>query len=134
MNLEEIKAIVILILVLIVTYFSTQLQKKKKPKKTNMQEEEKIKESSADKDVKAIFIIIFSVLFIFAFAKLYDESRRDAKRAELIADFKNNKELICNRGGDETYLVSKESGWSIEDKEHFLKGDRLINIISCVKQ
>lgn len=134
MNLEEIKAIVILILVLIVTYYSTQLQKKKKTKRTHMQEEEKIKESSTAKDVKAVVIIIFSVLFIFAFAKLYDENIRDTKRAELIADFKNNKELICNRGGDEKYLVSKESGWSVKDEEHFLKGDRLINIISCVKQ
>jgi len=134
MNLEEIKAAVLLILFLIVAYYSTQLNKKKKPKRPQIQEEEKIKENSIAKDVKALGIIIFTVLFIFALAKLYDENRRDAERAEYITHFKKNKELICNIGGQEKYLVSKQSGWSIKDEEHFLKDDRLIPIISCIKR
>lgn len=134
MNLEEIKIAFFIILALIVTYYSTQLHKIKTPKRSHMQEEENIRESSSAKDIKALVIIIFSVLFILAFAKLYDENIRDSERAEYITHFKNNKELLCNIGGQEKYLVSQERGWSIKDKKHFLKGDRLIPIISCIKQ
>lgn len=132
MNLDEIKASVLLIIVLIVTYYSTQLKKKKK--RTHIHEEKNIRKNSTAKDLKTLGIIIFSVIFLVMLAKLYDENRRDAERVEYITHFKNNKELICNIGDREKYLVSKQSGWRIKDKEHFLKGDMLIDIISCTKQ
>ena len=70
------------------------------------------------------FIIL--VIFLFPLVALYFHLN---ERANVIDDFNNNKELICNMSSLKID-VSKADNWSV-DKNSFLKGSTSIPVTKC---
>lgn len=69
-----------------------------------------------------IILVVFSLPFIVLYFHLNE-------RANLIDDFNNNKELICNMGSLKIDF-SKADNWSV-DKNSFFKGSTSIPVTKC---
>ncbi|MCT7546560.1 hypothetical protein N5T80_09550 [Aliarcobacter cryaerophilus] len=75
--------------------------------------------------IRTQFFIIL-VILLFPLIVLYFHLN---ERANVIDDFNNNKELICNMSSLKID-VSKADNWSV-DKNSFLKGSTSIPVTKC---
>ena len=75
--------------------------------------------------IRTQFFIIL-VIFLFPLVAWYFHLN---ERANVIDDFNNNKELICNMSSLKID-VSKADNWSV-DKNSFLKGSTSIPVTKC---
>lgn len=75
--------------------------------------------------IRTQFFIIL-VIFLFSLVALYFHLN---ERANVIDDFNNNKELICNMSSLKID-VSKADNWSV-DKNSFFKGSTSIPVTKC---
>ena len=75
--------------------------------------------------IRTQFFIIL-VIFLFPFIVLYFHLN---ERANVIDDFNNNKELICNMSSLKID-VSKADNWSVS-KNYFIKSSTSIPVTKC---
>ena len=75
--------------------------------------------------IRTQFFIIL-VIFLFPLVALYFHLN---ERPNVIDDFNNNKELICNMSSLKID-VSKADNWSV-DKNSFFKGSTNISVTKC---
>lgn len=81
--------------------------------------------------VKILLLFLVMITIIFLISYLDDDSREKDKTVKL---FKSDVALICKKSlfiNANAVLVKQSNGWHIYNKEYFIKGDEMLNIMNC---